>query len=201
MENMRKLVKDAYDACAGDYCLNRDIFKSQKYLDKLCEYFKVDSQILDLGCGAGIPIDEYLVEKGHDVTGIDVSERQIELARINVPKATFLVCDMSDMNFQPNSFDAIVSFYAIFHLPKEEHLDLFTRVYTLLKDEGIFLATLGYEEWEGSEEFHGVTMHWSHYGKDKNLALVKQAGFDVVQAEVDESGGESHLVVLARKRT
>ena len=201
MENMRKLVKGAYDACAADYCLNRDIFKSQKYLDKLCEYFKVDSQILDLGCGAGIPIDEYLVEKGHDVTGIDVSERQIELARINVPKATFLVCDMSDMNFQPNSFDAIVSFYAIFHLPKEEHLDLFTRVYTLLKDEGIFLATLGYEEWEGSEEFHGVTMHWSHYGKDKNLALVKQAGFEIIQAEVDESGGESHLVVLARKRT
>ncbi len=201
MENMRKLVKGAYDACAADYCLNRDIFKSQKYLDKLNEYLKADSQILDMGCGAGIPIDDYLAGLGHNVTGVDISERQIELAKINVPKATYYVSDMSEMNFQPNSLDAVVSFYAIFHLPKEEHLDLFKKVHALLRDEGIFLATLGYEEWEGSEEFHGVTMHWSHYGKDKNLALVKQAGFDVVQAEVDESGGESHLVVLARKKT
>lgn len=198
---MRKLVKGAYDACAADYCLNRDIFKSQKYLDKLNEYLKADSQILDMGCGAGIPIDDYLAGLGHNVTGVDISERQIELAKINVPKATYYVSDMSEMNFQPNSLDAVVSFYAIFHLPKEEHLDLFKKVHALLRDEGIFLATLGYEEWEGSEEFHGVTMHWSHYGKDKNLALVKQAGFDVVQAEVDESGGESHLVVLARKKT
>lgn len=197
---MRKLVKDAYDACAGDYCLTRDVFQSQKYLDKLIEYLTVDSQILDVGCGAGIPIDEYLVGKGHNVTGVDISERQIELAKINVPKATYLIGDMSEMNFQHNSFDAIVSFYAIFHIPREEHPDLFKKIHALLKVEGIFLATLGYEEWEGSEEFHGVTMHWSHYGKDKNLALVKQAGFDVVQAEVDESGGERHLVVLARKK-
>jgi len=199
MENMRKSVKDAYNLCADAYGLNRDIFPNQKYLEKLNTHLKANSQILDVGCGAGIPVDDYLVLKGHHLTGVDISEKQIELAKINVPEATYLVGDMSEMDFQQNSFDAIVSFYAIFHIPKEDHLELFKRIFNLLKDGGLFLATLGYEEWESCEEFCGVTMHWSHYDKDKNLQLVKQTGFEIITAEVDESGGERHFVVLAMK--
>lgn len=199
MENMRKSVKDAYNLCADAYGLNRDIFPNQKYLEKLNTHLKANSQILDVGCGAGIPVDDYLVLKGHHLTGVDISEKQIELAKINVPEATYLVGDMSEMDFQKNSFDAIVSFYAIFHIPKEDHLELIKSIYGFIKDDGLFLATLGYEEWEGCEEFHGVTMHWSHYGMDKNLELLKQAVFEIIFAEVDESGGERHLVVLAKK--
>ncbi len=198
---MRKLVKDAYNLCAADYSVNRDIFHNQKYLDKLNSYLKVNSQILDVGCGAGIPVDDYLVSKGHHITGVDISEKQIQLAKINVPRATYLVEDMSEMDFQKESFDAIVSFYAIFHIPREDHLELFKRIFNLLKDDGLFLATLGYEEWEGCEDFHGVTMHWSQYCMDKNLELLKQAGFEINTAEVDASGGERHFVVLTIKKS
>lgn len=199
MKNMRQLVKDAYNKCAVNYSQYRFIFKNKKYLEELNGYLENGSKILDVGCGAGIPIDDYLISKGHKLTGVDISEKQIELARINVPKATYLINNMSEMNFPSNSFDAIVSFYAIFHIPKEEHLELFKKIYSFLKNGGLFLATLGYEEWEGSEEFHGVTMHWSHFGKDKNLELVKQAGFEIIKAETDDSGGEHHFVVLAKK--
>ena len=199
MENMRKLVKDAYNQCAVDYSSDRDLFKNRKYLDELNKYLKPNSKILDVGCGAGIPVDEYLVSKGHEITGVDISDKQIELAKINVPQAKYFMKDMSEINFEENSFEAVVSFYAIFHIPKEEHLDLFKKIHKYLKKDGIFLATLGYEEWEGSEEFHGVTMHWSHYNKDKNLDLVKEAGFKIIKTEVDNSGGEHHFVVMARK--
>lgn len=196
---MRKLVKNAYNLCADDYYVNRGIFKSQKYLEILNKHLKPYSQILDVGCGAGIPVDDYLVLKGHNLTGVDISEKQIELAKINVPKASYLVSDMSEMNFRDNSYDAIVSFYAIFHIPREDHFELFRKLFSLLKDDGLFLATLGYEEWEGFEEFHGVRMYWSQFGKDKNIELVEQAGFKIIEAEVDESGGEQHLVVFAIK--
>lgn len=197
---MRNLVKEAYNLCADAYSLNRDIFANQKYLEKLKTYLKANSQILDVGCGAGKPVDDYLAFNGHQVTGVDISEKQIELAQANVPEATYLVGDMSEMDFRQNSFDAVVSFYAIFHIPKEDHLELFKRIFNLLKDGGLFLVTLGYEEWESCEEFCGVTMHWSHYDKDKNLQLVKQTGFEIITAEVDESGGERHFVVLAMKK-
>jgi ubiquinone/menaquinone biosynthesis C-methylase UbiE len=199
MKNMRQLVKDAYNQCADGYSLKRDMFKNQKYLNELNKYLKSDSKILDVGCGAGIPIDKYLVSKGHKVTGVDISEKQIELAKMNVPEAIYIVKDMTEINFLNNSFDAVVSFYAIFHIPKEEHLEMFKKIYNFLKRGGLFLTTLGFEEWDGSEEFHGVTMHWSQYGKDKNLELIKQAGFKIIKTEVDNSGGEHHLVVLAKK--
>ncbi len=196
---MRLLVKDGYNRCANSYGLGRDVFKNKKYLDELNKYLKQGSRILDVGCGAGVPIDEYLISKGHRVTGVDISEKQIELAKINVPQAVYLVEDMSKTFFPPGFFDAVVSFYAIFHIPRKEHLEIFKKIFGFLRRSGMFLATLGSEDWEGSEEFYGVTMHWSHYGKDKNLELIKMAGFEIIMAEVDGSGGEHHLVVLARK--
>lgn len=199
MKNMNQLVRNAYNKCAEDYNLTRDLFKNKKYLEMLSEYLKPNSEILDIGCGAGKPIDEYLVSKEYIVTGIDISEKQIELAKINVPKASYLVKDMSEMNFQNNSFDTVVSFYAIFHIPREDHLYLFKKILKILKPGGLFLTTLGFDDWEGSEEFHGVTMHWSQYNKDKNLELIKEAGFEIVKAEIDKSGEEHHFVVLAKK--
>jgi len=183
-----------------DYSSNRDLFRNKKYLNILRNYLKPNSEILDIGCGAGKPIDQFLVSKGYKVTGIDISKKQIELAKQNVPQAVFLVKDMSGLDFLKNSFDTVVSFYAIFHIPRENHLNLFKKILEILKPGGYFLATLGFENWEGSEQFHGVTMHWSHYGKDKNLKLIKEAGFKIMKAEVDESGGEHHFVVLAKKK-
>ena len=42
-------------------------------------------RVLDLGCGAGVPIARRLAER-YKVTGVDISERQIMLVRRNVPK-------------------------------------------------------------------------------------------------------------------
>ncbi len=196
---MKQLVKSAYNRCAGRYGLERDVFKNKKQLDWLIKRLAPGAKILDIGCGAGVPVDKYLVEKGHLVTGVDISEKQVELARKNIPKASFLVKEMTEMGFEDGSFDAVVSFYAIFHIPREEHFGLLRKINFLLKPGGRLLITMGNEEWEGSEQFCGVEMYWSHYGKDKNLELVKEAGFRIEESEVDDSGGEHHLVVLAKK--
>lgn len=200
MKDMRNKVRQAYNKCASDYLKGRDQFKNQKYLEKLTSLLEPKSKILDIGCGAGIPVDKFLISCGHEITGVDISEEQIKLAMKNVPDGNYVVGDMSEIDFNENSFEAIVSFYAIFHIPRIEHLDLFKKIYKLLKPGGLFLATLGSEDWVGSEEFYGVQMHWSHWGKEKNIELVKQAGFEIILAEIDESGGEHHLVVLGRKK-
>lgn len=196
---MRRRVREGYDRCAGDYAAQRDAFGSDRYLEALAQRTAPRSRILDLGCGGGVPADRYLVGMGHELTGIDLSERQIALARANVPLAAYQVGDMCLLPFRSGSFEAVVSFYAIFHVPREEHLDLFGEVLRVLKPDGWFLATLGCDDWEGAEAFHGVMMVWSHYGRERNLELLGRAGFEVALAEVDESGGERHLVVLARK--
>jgi 2-polyprenyl-3-methyl-5-hydroxy-6-metoxy-1,4-benzoquinol methylase len=57
-----------------------------------------------------------LAATGHQVTGVDVSEVQIERARL-VPAGTFVCADATQVTFPSSSFDAIVCLYALIHSP------------------------------------------------------------------------------------
>jgi cyclopropane fatty-acyl-phospholipid synthase-like methyltransferase len=193
-------VRKQYNKLAENYLSTRDQFKNIKYLEKFNKLLKPASLILDIGCGAGAPVDKYFLERGHKVIGLDISEKQIELAKKNLPNGEFKVEDMSVLKKGEYSVDAVVSFYAIFHTPRETHGDILKKINTFLKPNGLLLITMGSSEWEGTEkDFHGAEMYWSHYGKEKNRKLVEAAGFEIMLDEIDESGGEKHQVILAKK--
>ncbi len=123
----------------------------------------------------------------------------IELARGNVPQATYEVRDMLDLKPGEYEVDGIVSFYAIFHTPREQHPVLLSRFASFMPKGGAILITMGAEEWEGTEDdFHGADMYWSHFGADTNVALVERAGFRVLLNEIDRSGNEAHQILIGR---
>lgn len=200
--NMNQKVKAGYNVAAKNYFSKfRDQFKSEKHLAKLVEVLKRGSSILDVGCGAGIPIDSYFISKGMKVAGIDISEAQIELAKSYVPEASYDVRDMSELRNGEYLVNAAVSFYAIFHTPKENHADLLKKFKSFLKPNGYLLITMGASDWEGKEDnFCGSEMYWSHYGAEKNIELIEEAGFEIIFSEVDNTGGEKHLVALAKTK-
>ena len=195
----KNIVKEGYNKAAEDYALQRDKFHSIPYLEKLAELLPANSSILDVGCGAGLPIDRFFVEKGYNVYGIDISERMIELAKKNVPAGNFEVKNMMSLERGEYHIDAIVSFYAIFHTPRETHQELFKTFNSFLPDKGLMLVTMGSSEWEGEENFHGAQMYWSQYGPKENKEIIEQTGFKILSDEINESGGEKHQVILARK--
>ena len=195
------LVKQGYNKIAERYTATRDQFSNVKYLEKLAELLKPGATVLDIGCGGGLPVDKFLTEKGFRVTGLDISEKQIELARKNVPQGTFEVKNMVDLQNGEYQVEGVVSFYAIFHTPREQHQELFKKINSYLPRGGYILVTMGAGEWEGEEnDFLGTKMWWSHYGQDKNLEIIKDAGFEIILNEIDASGGERHLTILAEKR-
>lgn len=200
--NMNQKVKAGYNIAAKNYSSTfRDQFKNEKHLLRLIEVLQPNSSILDIGCGAGRPIDSYLISKGMNVTGIDISEAQIELAKSYVPEARYEVRDMSELQDNEYSVDAIVSFYAIFHTPRENHADLIKKFKSFLKPNGYILITMGVNDWEGKEDnFCGSEMYWSHYGAEKNKELIEKAGFEIIFSEVDDAGGEKHLILLAKSK-
>lgn len=57
---------------------------------------------------------------GYRVTGVDFSAVQVGRARQLVPAAVFVQADATQVSFQPASFDAVVSLYALIHLPLDE---------------------------------------------------------------------------------
>jgi cyclopropane fatty-acyl-phospholipid synthase-like methyltransferase len=192
-------IRKQYNKIADEYLKHRNLFKSDKYLEILINLLPTGATILDIGCGAGIPIDKYLLEKGFRVIGIDISDRQIELATKNVPTGIFKRKDMLELKDKEYSVDAVISFYAIFHTPRKKHLDLFKKIKTFLPKGGIILVTMGYGDWEGkNKDFFGGEMEWSYYDAEKNKAIIKKAGFEIIFNEIDNSGGEKHLIVIGR---
>lgn len=192
-------VKKAYNALASRYLADRDMLKSGPYVRKLLKHLRPQSAILDLGCGAGEPVDDILLSAGHSVHGIDISEEMIRRARRLCPGGEYTVSDIAQLAPGQYSVDAIVSFYAFFHVPRARHAELLKTLASYLPAGGMLLITLGDREFEGETEFYGTRIWWSQWGATKNSELVRRAGFEIILDELSRSGGETHQVILARK--
>lgn len=199
----RRIVRDGYDALAGRYLAARSRDgEDMALLRDLLRRLPEGARVLDAGCGAGVPVAEVLALRTR-VVGIDFSMAQLAMARRLVPAARFLCMDMSAMGFQPASFDAIVSFYAIIHVPREQHRALFGEFARLLTPGGLALLCLGSDDLPADmDEFLGTPMFWSHFNAESNLRLLRECGFGVVATTTVQDrvpGGGEHLFVLARR--
>jgi cyclopropane fatty-acyl-phospholipid synthase-like methyltransferase len=208
-EAHHRTVESGYDRMAEQYLATKDHEDplALAALEDLAAILPGKAAVLDLGCGAGVPATRWLSDKGFAVTGVDVSARQLDLARNYVPEATFIKADMTEVTFAPGSLDAVVAFHSIIHVPRTEHPALLERVHRWLRPEGAFLATMTLTDYEGRDddwEGWGAPMLWSHYDGDTNVAMLREAGFRIHYAEPRTGGGtgeesETWLWVLARK--
>ena len=123
------------------------------------------------------------------------------MARENVPEASFFQGDFFEKDFDKDSFDAIVSFFAIFHIPREEHERLFQKISKWVREDGAVLLTLGPEEMdEHRGEIGGEEMLWSSYSPEKNLELLKKSGFKILETYTEDYREETHFWVLAEPK-
>ena len=188
----RELVRTAYNRCAMDYARQKRTTPGAE-LNLITERLTPSSKVLDVGCGAGIPVARHLTGT-FSLTGIDISSNMIALAKKNVPTASFIIADVMETEFPAGSFDAIVSFYAIFHIPRQEHLNLFRRFAQWLRPGGLLLFTVarkddgpGYTE----DDFFGETMYWSNFGPSTYKKLLTETGFQIEQEGIVGGGFES----------
>jgi len=200
MAEKEEIVRKGYDKIAKEYQADRHIFDNRKELEELASLLPKNGKVLDVGCGAGVPFVRFLVKSGFDVAGVDFSESMLKLAGRNVPEAGFLKQDMTRLGFQNNSFDGVTASYSIIHVPKEKHSSLFQSFHRVLKPKGIMLVSMGYDEWEATEEYYGVNMFWSHYNPEKSLQIVENAGFQTIWDKVVKCGGEKPYWILARNK-
>jgi len=97
--------------------------------------------ILDLGCGSGVPISEALLNAGFQVYGVDASPTLTAKFRERFPAATVECCPVEDSAFFHRTFDAVVSWGLFFLLPPAEQVVLIAKVANTLNPGGHFLFT------------------------------------------------------------
>lgn len=200
-------VRAGYERAAEAYLADRPQDSPDVVaLDRLLDRLPPGALVLDAGCGAGKPILRRLAAR-YRVVGVDFSERQLALAAGNAPGAALAGMDLTRLGFAAGVFDAIVSYYAIIHIPRDEHAGILADFGRLLRSGGLAFLCLGAmdiaDDWD--EDYYGVKMYWSHFDAPANLALIREAGFDILWWEIigDSLGGEAatggHLFALARK--
>ena len=204
----KNLVQRGYDRCASAYAETRTD-EAPPELELMSERLDDGASVLDIGCGAGVPITRSLAAR-FAVTGVDISNEMIRHAQANIPGASFVHADVTSVEFADSSFDAVVAFYSIFHIPREEHDSLFRRVLAWLKPGGYLMCTLSRhsETAYTEDDFFGVTMYWSNYGLENYTDILTGLGFSLLETSTIDDGyskshdvpREDHPLVFARRR-
>ncbi|EGN95207.1 hypothetical protein SERLA73DRAFT_162732 [Serpula lacrymans var. lacrymans S7.3] len=193
----KEIVRKGYDAISHLYC--RDNYEGEGSNQKMWVSQLLDilppppAQVLDLGCGCGVPASRDLALAGYTVTGVDISKVQIERAKKLVPQGTFIQSDISSESLAdilpPSAqFAAVIALYVLIHIPIEEQPALIRRIGEWIQEGGYCAMVVGIRPWTGevggwlgaSED---VKMWWSQASVDDYRKWSKDASFEIVRDE------------------
>ena len=207
MNEPEELVRRGYDAIAERYAEWAASFESPapEWIEKLEQRLPERARVLDLGCGGGGPATRALAAR-HELVGVDISERQLERARRLLPEATFRRADATEVAFEPESFDAVVSLFLFGHVPRAKQRPLLEQIFGWLVPGGRLLVTLGTgnADDEVEADWLGAPMFFASYDEEWNRRALGSAGFvleeaRVIPVEEPGHGVVSFMWVLARK--
>ena len=197
------IVARGYDAVADRYARLEEVeWPRLRWLRDLLARLPDGARVLDLGCGNGLPAGPEIA-RCHVLTGVDLSRRQIELARGNVPGATFFRGDMAQVTFPPGTFDAVVCFYALGHVPRDRHGEVLARVRGWLRPGGwLLLSEEDADQPSRVGDWLGAEMYLSTHDAATMLRVVETAGFEIerwaVEEQLEQGRAVPFLWVLAR---
>ncbi len=137
---------------------------------------------LDIGCGTA-RLAPALLAAGAEVSGIDVSDKMLAVARNKYPWAEFKVGDAEEIPYGDNTFDIVVAAFVLVHLKDLKRA--FREAHRVLKDGGKFIVTNINQKKPpklkiGREEI--IIASYYHIPKHVFLAL-QEAGFEVKEDE------------------
>jgi SAM-dependent methyltransferase len=197
-----RIVRDGYDAIGERYHEWSHASPTRiRYVEGLRDRLAPGSLVLELGSGPGDPATRLLAER-HRVVAVDLSWRQIEIARTKAPGAAFVQADMTRLAVRPGSVDAVASFFATGHVPEADQAPFYERIGGWLRPGGVLLTTAprtpgdGVEEgWLGSE-----AMFFGGIGREATVAAIEAGGLAVESVdEVDGGEDELFLWITARR--
>ncbi|MBI3550711.1 MAG: class I SAM-dependent methyltransferase [Elusimicrobia bacterium] len=203
-------VVSPYDSISELFDNDRADFREQEegYLSLLLSPLAPASTVLDLGCGTGRPIAERIVALGHEILGIDASRGMLKLAERRLPGQRFIMDRIEQVQFD-ESFDAIVCWDALFHIPRRSHAGIIRKIYGWLRPGGRFMASSGGLVDESKDGFtdmmFGQEFFYDSLTPEQMVETVKGAGFKILLAEMceqpDGDRNKGKWATLAEKRS
>lgn len=138
------LNREGYDRIADQWDEARRRFygRERDYLDTLLSGLPAQARVIDLGCGTGRPMAEYVIGKGHRVMGVDQSAALLERARSRFPGEHWILSSIEAYPFD-GRFDAAILWDSLFHIARVRHEPILRSVTAMLPAGGRLMLTVG----------------------------------------------------------
>ena len=184
-------------ARAFDYERGKTLFE-RGWLDRFRAATGPGASILDIGCGTGEPIARYLIEAGHDVTGVDSSETMVALCRQRFPTQSWTVADMRRLNLG-RRFNGVLAWDSFFHLTQDEQKAMFAIFAAHIADGGVLMFTSGPRAGEAIGSFQGEPLYHASLDPEDYRRLLTAHGFDVIDHVAEDATCGGPTVWRARQ--
>ena len=179
--------------------LRGNFLYEKAWLDHFLSLIPQHSEILDLGCGSGKPIADYLIQHDHKITGVDSSDVMIEMARQNFPEQHWLQADMRTVELE-QKFNAILAWDSFFHLTPNDQRQMFRQFAQFAQQGTVLMFSSGPSHGEAIGDLFGDALYHASLAPEEYQALLKQSGFKVIKMVAEDVECTGHTVWLTQKK-
>lgn len=179
-----------------------------KFLDFQKRYLQSSKTILDLGCGPG-NLSKLLfdADSSYEITGIDLSEEMIRLAKENVPFGTFIVSDLRNIGSLKKS-DAVIASFCIVHLSDEEAGAFLETMCGLINPGGFLYLSFMSGSRSGYETtcFSDNDIYFNYFDKHTISGILESCSMtvlEIIEDEYHEQDGQAttDVFIFAQKKS
>ena len=160
--------------------------------------------VLDIGCGPGT-VTAYLVGRGVDASGVDLSPRMIEHARRLHPHCRFGIASATELDVADASLAGVLGWWSLFNLPRDVLPPVLASFARALVPGGqaIIAMHAGDDDLVRTEAYGGVPVSWTthRWRPEELVALIGRAGLSTVaELRLPPEGPIGPVVVLVARR-
>jgi len=169
------------------------------WVDRFRSLLPPRSHVLDIGCGSGEPIAQYLSKQGHRITGVDSSPEMIEIFVANLPNQVGLVADMRTLRLEQR-FDGLLAWDSFFHLKYDDQRAMFQVFEEHSRPGAPLMFTSGPEHGEAIGTLEGEALYHASLAPTEYVLLLEEHSFVVVAHVAEDPTCGGRTVWLAQRR-
>ncbi len=202
VEAAAEAIIGLYSRHADDWARMRDgplNADERPHLERFAAALPEGAGVLDLGCGSGRPIAEWLIGQGFRLTGVDASPGLIARCRAAFPEHEWRVADMRGLDLD-RRFDGVLAWFSSFHLTAEAQAGMAAVYARHLRPGGVLMFIGGPRRGVAMGSWMGEPLHHASLNPSEYRAGLEAAGLvEIEEAPLKPDSDDPARVWTARR--